>query len=196
MNEATKVVPSSCTQIKFSDKDKERFWSKVVRNGSECWGWNGGRDKDGYGKFWICERTIPAHRAMLLMLNDPDGLSSYKGVLACHHCDNPGCVNPNHIYFGSSLDNVSDMIRRGRKAIGEKNGGAVLTEYDVHQIRKLYSAGDTTSRKLAKQFQVGKSTILRILRGDTWSHLNISSSPVRPKKPDYLTFVEELFRWG
>ena len=196
MNEATEVLPRQAPQIKFSESDKERFWSKVKKSDDGCWIWIGGRGAGGYGKFWIDGRDMTAHRAMLLMTCEQEGIDDYRGLLACHHCDNPACVNPKHLYFGTPIQNVMDMVNRGRNAIGEKNGGAVLTEYDVHQIRELYSTKNTTSRKLAKQFHVGKSTILRVLRGKSWKHLNGSSPPPRPKKPDYLTFVEELFRWG
>ena len=92
----------------------ERFWAQVDRGASgECWLWTGGLGTSGYGVFCTDARRIGAHRYSLnLAVACPD-----PALLACHHCDNPPCVNPAHLYWGTYADNVQDMLDRGR-AVG------------------------------------------------------------------------------
>jgi len=196
MNEATEVLPRQAPQIKFSESDKERFWSKVKKSDDGCWTWLGKTGATGYGKFWINDKTISAHRAMLLMTLDPDGRNDYGNLFACHHCDVRECVNPAHLYFGTPQQNVMDMVKRGRNAKGSLCGASTLFEADVIEIRRLYSTGKTSSLKLARMFGVNKTAILKIINGKTWRHLDSISAPTGARKADYLTFVEELFRWG
>jgi DNA invertase Pin-like site-specific DNA recombinase len=90
-----------------------------------------------------------------------------------HHCDNPPCINPRHIYDGTQQDNVRDREKRHRRKppFGEKNGRAKLTEEDIRQIRALKDQG-VTQRKLAAQFGVGQSQMSRIVRGEQWVPLS------------------------
>lgn len=100
----------------------DRFWSKVKRAApSECWEWQASRHKKGYGQFGFYprpakSRTIRAHRACWLLVHGaiPDGVS------VLHHCDNPACVNPAHLYLGSNDDNVRDRVARGRTRTGRR----------------------------------------------------------------------------
>lgn len=167
MSEATSVLPQSVKEIKFSDKDIERFWSKVHKGGEdECWDWMRGKDKDGYGAFWLNNEDIRAHRLAFIMKNG----QIPSNMFVCHRCDNPACVNPGHMFLGSSRDNINDMLSKGRTLKGEKNNGAKLKEHQVTEIKKIYLAGNVSSRVLAKQFGVGKGTILKIVNGEAWSH--------------------------
>jgi hypothetical protein len=177
MNEATEVLPRQAPQIKFSESDKERFWSKVKKSDDGCWTWTAAKDKDGYGLFWLNQAMVRAHRLSLLTKIDPNGETDYNSLFACHKCDNPSCVNPDHIYFGSHTDNIADMVNRGRGLSGERSPATSLTEKDVTQIRIMYFNGNTTSRKLAKQFGVGKSTILRIIHHKTWKYFKPDCTP-------------------
>lgn len=89
----------------------ERFWTKVQLKGTdECWPWIGERFR-GYGTFRLDSgKRIAAHRYSYTCLIGPIP----KGLLACHHCDNPPCCNPRHIFLGTTLDNVRDKIHKGR----------------------------------------------------------------------------------
>ena len=170
MSEANRTIMQAKPEIKPSQSDIDRFWEKVDTSGGEdsCWNWTNGKDEKGYGKFWFIDDTIGAHRFSWYLAN---GKIQLDASHICHKCDNPSCVNPNHLFAGTCIDNVLDMMIKGRMLIGEKCGASKLSEEEVCQIRILYAMGNTTSRKLGKQFNVGKSTILRILRGKTWSHL-------------------------
>lgn len=91
---------------------EERFWSKVVTNPGECWEWAGSKHRHGHGQIYIGAGTPAqyAHRVSWEIHKGPIP----KGVVVRHSCDNPGCVNPDHLELGTQADNVRDMVERGR----------------------------------------------------------------------------------
>lgn len=153
--------------MKIQDK---AFWNKV-RTGSaeECWAWMGCKDKNGYG---VVNRRkvskngfIRAHRYSFYLLN-----AKLPNNMACHTCDNPSCVNPNHIYDGTGSDNMRDMIARNRQRAaeqaGENNGNSKLTLDNVVKIKALLMERNNT--EIASEFGVHHSTISAIRRGKIW----------------------------
>lgn len=90
---------------------RERFWAHVaIRGQHDCWEWSGRKTKaDGYGRFHDGQRYRPAHVISWELTHDQD---FPPGLLGCHHCDNPGCVNPYHVFPGSHRDNALDMHRK------------------------------------------------------------------------------------
>ena len=90
-----------------------RFWDRKVVSPTGCWEWAGARDKDGYGQTPPLDGrsgAVRAHRLAWTLTNGPIP----KGLLVCHHCDNPACINPDHLWLGTSTDNNRDRERKGR----------------------------------------------------------------------------------
>ncbi len=87
----------------------ERFWSKVTDAGS-CWVWTAHRSRRGYGTFDVEGASQQAHRVAWALSHGPIP----HGMLVCHHCDNPSCVRPEHLFLGTALDNSRDRIAKGR----------------------------------------------------------------------------------
>jgi hypothetical protein len=153
-------------------KGMVRFWSKVQRRGpDECWEWGGPRQKRGYGKFSIGRRTFLAHRVAAVI----DG-GNPERLLVMHLCDNPPCVNPRHLTFGTPLDNMRDMHRKGRARPGRndyrgsKNPQALLTESDVLEIRRLRATGLTYS-EIGRRFGQPATAMCAIVKKRAWAHV-------------------------
>lgn len=97
----------------MKESEISRFYEKIeFIPFHECWEWIGKKQSDGYGEFRALGKVyFRAHRFSWILFygNIPDG------VLVCHKCDNRGCVNPNHLFLGSRLDNTMDMDNKGRR---------------------------------------------------------------------------------
>jgi len=147
-----------------------RFWSKVdVGSRKRCWPWKGSLDTHGYGSFTIGKRKVIASRFAWQFVNQ----KRLCDLLACHHCDNRKCCNPNHIYPGTRFDNARDAAERGGlrnvNLKGSSNPRAKLTEDDVDEIRHLLSVG-VSQVDIASSFNVSTSLISDICTGKKWSH--------------------------
>ena len=110
-----------------------RFWSKVDKTNT-CWVWKAFKNDSGYGLFSIKRHMYRAHRIAWELTNGqiPDGIE------VCHHCDNPACVRPDHLFLGTQNDNIQDGINKGRinlkennQPSGEANGKAILKNTEV-----------------------------------------------------------------
>lgn len=147
-----------------------RFWNKVdIRSENECWNFQGGINSTGRGIFRIGKNNIHAHRvAWMFTYGDiPENMQ------ICHHCDNGKCVNPKHLFLGTQLDNMRDMIKKGRKVtrVGEDDPKSKLTEKEVLQIRRLWKQRFYSQFKIADQFSVSRSTIQAIVEKRIWKHI-------------------------
>lgn len=148
-----------------------RFQFKVEERPGRCWLWKGAKDPNGYGHFWTGTAFTTAHRVAFLLAGGK--LEPQHDV--CHSCDNPSCVNPNHLFLGTRLDNVSDCIRKGRffpppirPQDGENNPASRLSKSDVLRMRKERSEGEKLS-SLAERFGVVPSCVSRICNGLAWA---------------------------
>lgn len=153
----------------MDDKAIERFWSKVdVKGEDECWEWMAYRNSDGYGQLAYEDTTVQAHRVSWELQFDtiPDELC------VCHHCDNPACCNPFHLFLGTHKDNAIDKVAKGRykghDQSGELNPMAKLTRNDIAQIREQYATHEITYSKLAEMYCISKWTVRDIVTRRTW----------------------------
>jgi hypothetical protein len=146
---------------------KQRFEEKFVVTPS-CWTWTGGRTSKGYGRIRVGNLTTTAHRVSykLYVADIPDGM------IVCHRCDNPPCVNPDHLFVGTHGDNMKDKVQKGRlkKSFGARNGSTKLNE---DQVRRIHS-DHRLHREIAADYGVATSQVQRIKAGRYWSHLSES----------------------
>lgn len=155
----------------FSVITYARFWSKVEVqiDRRDCWHWTGAKNPDGYGTFKLNGYHMGAHRVSFAMKN---GYFPGEGKVVRHKCDNPSCVNPEHLEDGTVRDNILDSIQRGRYKtrcqIGSSNAASKLTEHDVEAIRERIDSGETNTA-IARKFGVHHATISAIRRGKTWA---------------------------
>lgn len=141
----------------------------AVKHPEGCWEWKGVHSTLGYGKMMRGRgNLIHAHRFSYERANGP----LPQGKLVLHQCDNPGCTRPEHLFAGTHAENTADMIKKGRHgkgySTGAKNPAAKLTEADILKIRAHPSKGIL---KLAKEYGVHRSAILKIRSRQTWSHI-------------------------
>lgn len=151
---------------------EDRFWNKVNKVPDGCWEWIAFCDRYGYGRFLLDGKATSAHRISAYWHGILPTLQS--ALYVCHRCDNPKCVNPDHVFVGTPKDNASDMMKKNRHARtsqpGSKHGMSKLTEDDVLKIRLLRATG-LTHRKIAEQFGVSSSMVTYILNGKNWKHI-------------------------
>lgn len=144
----------------------ERFEKYVVPEpNSGCWLWEGGTNDGGYGAFRYRGRNFPAHRFSYLIHKGP-----LKDLFVCHHCDTPECVNPDHLFLGTTQDNVDDKIRKGR-ARAQVGADRHNTKFDEHTAMEIYLS-PKPQYLLAEQHNVSRSVICNIKNKRTWKHIH------------------------
>jgi hypothetical protein len=149
-------------------KTKQRL-EKHTKKTNKCWFWTGALNAWGYGIINIKKKITLAHRAMWSLFKG----EIPKNSLVCHSCDNPSCVNPDHLWLGSNKDNMDDMYskKRSNQPQGEKHPLSKLTNEDVLKIRSLHKPRIYTAKQLAKEFNVKETAINCIIYNKTWKHL-------------------------
>ena len=155
----------------FVEKFESRF---MPEPNSGCWLWLAYLDAAGYGRIGVHGKSRKAHRISMFIYKGQN--SALKYVL--HKCDNPCCVNPDHLYVGDAKENAEDRERRGRGGdrrgvrngnFGSKNHSSKLTEDDVKKIRSLL--GTIGYVRLGRMFGVASSSIQGIANGKRWGWL-------------------------
>ena len=146
----------------------DRVWSdsEVMDNG--CVVFNGHKDNCGYGRITKDGKLVRIHREVYKALNPNEELT---GVVM-HSCDNPSCINWEHLSHGTQADNVADMVSKGRRVVvqGSKQKEAKLTESDIPKIRLLLRNGHSCGM-IARQYNVSDTAIRQIHVGKTWKHV-------------------------
>lgn len=159
---------------KYKPSLEERFWNKVNKNGptiahidTPCWVWMAHCNISGHGRFSVNGKLGLAHRVSWLI-----HYGEFDNALdVLHKCDNPSCINPDHLFLGTHKDNMVDMVNKGRNVVfaGEASRTAKLTEAQVKEIKNKSTF--TTQTQLAKDYGVSQAAIWYILNGRNWKHL-------------------------
>lgn len=151
---------------------KEDLWDYVdYAAHNEYWEWMRYKLHSGnsYGVMVIEGKNEMAHRMAQELTNG----KILKGLFVLHHCDNPPCVNPDHLYIGTRQDNADDMCRRGRSAKGMDNGRSKLSDNNVLEIRKVYQLNRYTYKEIGAMYGVSYHVIFCIIKNKTWKHLKM-----------------------
>lgn len=154
---------SKCYWKNSVQDPRERFF-KYVEKTNTCWNWTGARHKFGYGHFAMYGRQGTTHRFSWEFHYG----KIPKGKFVLHTCDNPPCVNPKHLWLGTTQENTADKTMKGRQIRGEDVPVSKLKWNQVDEIRKLYETGKYTQRQLAKMYGVTQCPIARIVRNTGW----------------------------
>lgn len=149
----------------------EKHFTKTKTD--DCWDWNAYCLPSGYGLFQISNRKGVkhwlAHRFSYTVYVDDTPLSEED--IICHKCDNPSCVNPNHLFKGTTQDNVNDKIDKGRDVRGENVHCSKLNAQDVIDIRRLVADGNIKKQDIAKMFNISPSGVTNIYKRKIWKHV-------------------------
>lgn len=130
----------------------------------KCWPWPGNKNRNGYGLIKRDGKQVSAHRVSYAAFVGPIP----PGLNVLHACDNPSCVNPDHLHLGTHEDNVKERVLHNRSARGSRIRQSRLTEDQVREIRKMYALTLCTQKWLATRYGVKQNTISAVITRKTW----------------------------
>lgn len=149
---------------------RERFEAKYIKGApDECWNWTGSHNKSGHGDFHVSVARGKV-KAQSFALELATGIPCPPGKGGCHRCDNPPCVNPAHIYYGTQLENAADMVARKRMPIGEARPNAKLLPEQIVDIRERFAGGETMT-SIRADYGLSSGKVSRIVNGVDWKHV-------------------------
>lgn len=165
--QSPKLVVATEGSAEDREKIKARFLSRVMQTSDgQCWEWRGSKNARGYGLLNLTTtdgttKAVRAHRVSywLYLAPIPDG------KIVCHHCDNPGCCNPHHLFLGTDADNVRDRENKLR------GGTAKISPKTAMEIYKAKGKGRPASQ-IATAYRLNKSTVLQIWRKEIWKRIH------------------------
>ncbi len=163
--------------MNLSQKQLDRFWSKVNKlSDDECWEWKSYTDGK-YGGFYANGKQHKAHRISWILENGPIPNIGPNGkrMCVCHTCDNPPCVNPNHLFLGTDSDNAIDRNQKGRQHIvqlnGDQNPNSPLNPEIVKQAEEMLKEG-SKDVDISKKLGINGKSVWRIKNKKHWSQRN------------------------
>lgn len=143
----------------------ERFFSKTAWRG-KCLEWQGARNPAGYGMFnKDGKSSVLAHRMSYMLAHNMEPIK--RGLVVMHTCDNPACVNREHLVIGTHRANHDDKKNKGRSNTGTKHGLHKLTDEQVLEIRGLHML----QRDIASVYGITQSVVSEIRAKKAWRHL-------------------------
>ena len=173
-NHITHILPEKETHLPISYQPTtqitllDKFNASYKKIG-ECWIWNDKLLSTDYGVFYISGTSYLAHRMSYALFID----AIPKELFVCHKCDNPSCVNPDHLWLGTQADNMADAAKKGRMPRGEKSTNSKLTEKQITELLNLYATGNYSQEQIAKMFSISRTVVSNLLHNKTWKHLDL-----------------------
>lgn len=146
----------------------ERFQARIgPKSQAGCILWIGTIGTGGYGVISTTgnSRNVKAHRVAYELANGPIP----TGMFVCHRCDNPPCVNVDHLFLGTNAENTADKVAKGRESRGEKHRCSKLTWKQVTEIRERLVNPETTLAELAREYEVTAVNIAAVRDWKTWN---------------------------
>lgn len=157
-----------CYGISITIPLEEQFLQRLGRTTEDgCIIWAGLTAGNGYGVIGHRSRNVYAHRIAYERAHGPIP----DGLWVLHRCDNPLCINPDHLFLGTQRDNIDDMVSKNRQCRGESITSSKLTADLVREIRTKHASGRFSQRQLAREYHVGAMTINKIINRRTWAHI-------------------------
>lgn len=162
-----------------------RFMAKVVKHDNGCWVWTGGTARKGYGSFTPSTgKHVQAHRFSWELHHGPiphgDG---HHGTCVLHRCDNPPCVNPDHLFLGTIADNIADKVAKDRHTRGETHRNSKYSDDIIRQVR----VATGLQREIADRFGMSQSRVSVIRGKKAWAHVTDQEEP-RSAQANPLSF--------
>ena len=149
---------------------EERFMNKVILGKdkiNDCWGWNASKSRGGYGQF----RLLKNNKWTMARANRVS-YELFKGelsptLLVCHSCDNPECINPNHLFTGTAKENIQDMIKKGRRFLSRNTKHKWLNRQTVDAMREDFKQG-MKQAEICLKYEHSRAQVSRVVRNQIW----------------------------
>ena len=156
----------------LSQQRAAKFWSYVDQSlgqgpKGDCWEWTRSRNNKGYGRFGIGGYRICLATRIAFFLTR----AHWPALNVLHHCDNPPCCRPDHLFDGTQQTNMTDAKDKGRTCVGERVGNSKLTDTTVREIRLLRATGKWRYWQLAERYGVCESLVCQVVKRQVWKHV-------------------------
>lgn len=139
---------------------KAKLLGRVIQQPNGCWEWQGARTSRGYGSVAVKGKSVSTHRLAYELFNGP-----LDDRLVCHRCDNRPCINPAHLFLGTTFDNMRDMARKGRGSPHLNPPIKKLDDAAVMSLRERYATGEYQVKQIAAAFGISAAYAGRVLKG-------------------------------